>query len=108
MDQVYWRAPEAVWEDPEAAQRCAGLALDAAARKATRTKPRGKAPELLISGPWDEGGWHHLKSVEMPNLACKDLEELHQEFHLAVARLRQKAWLIHSFFAQAGLPLETT
>ena len=65
----------------------------------------GYAPDL---NPWDEGGWHHLKSVEMPNLACKDLEELHQEFHLAVARLRQKAWLIHSFFAQAGLPLETT
>jgi transposase len=63
------------------------------------------APDL---SPWDEGGWNHLKNVEMRNLVCRDLEHLHQEFHLAVARLRQKAWLIHSFFAQAGLDLDTT
>src|SRR5579863_1152649 len=60
----------------------------------------GYAPDL---NPWDEGGWNHLKNVEMRNLVCRDLEQLHQEFHLAVARLRQKAWLVHSFFAQAGL-----
>jgi len=60
----------------------------------------GYAPDL---NPWDEGGWNHLKNVEMRNLICKDLEELHEEFHLAVNRLRQKAWLVHSFFAQAGL-----
>ena len=65
----------------------------------------GYAPDL---NPWDEGGWNHLKNVEMRNLVCRDLEQLHQEFHLAVARLRQKAWLIHSFFAQAGLKLENT
>lgn len=62
----------------------------------------GYAPDL---NPWDEGGWHHLKNVEMRNLICKDLEELHEEFHLAIHRLRQKAWLIHSFFDQAGLQL---
>jgi transposase len=62
----------------------------------------GYAPDL---NPWDEGGWHHLKNVEMRNLICKDLEELHEEFHLAVHRLRQKAWLAHSFFNQAGLTL---
>src|SRR5437763_775624 len=60
----------------------------------------GYAPDL---NPWDEGGWHHLKNVEMRNLVCRDLEELHQEFHLAVGRLRQKPQLIRSFFAQAGL-----
>lgn len=65
----------------------------------------GYAPDL---NPWDEGGWHHLKNVEMRNLACRDLEELHQEFHLAVARLRQKPHLVLSFFAQAGLRLEKT
>jgi transposase len=65
----------------------------------------GYAPDL---NPWDEGGWNHLKNVEMRNLVCRDLEQLHQEFHLAVHRLRQKAWLIHSFFAQAGLDLEIT
>jgi len=64
----------------------------------------GYAPDL---NPWDEGGWNHLKNVEMRNFRCQDLEELHQEFHLAVARLRQKARLIHSFFAQAGLVIPT-
>lgn len=62
----------------------------------------GYAPDL---NPWDEGGWQHLKHVEMRNLVCMDLEELHQEFHLAVGRLRQKPHLIQSFFAQAGLKL---
>jgi transposase len=62
----------------------------------------GYAPDL---NPWDEGGWHHLKNVEMRNLACLDLEELHEEFHLAVGRLRQKPHLVQSFFAQAGLTI---
>ena len=65
----------------------------------------GYAPDL---NPWDEGGWHRLKNVEMHNLACLDLEELHQEFHLAVGRLRQKPHLVQSFFAQAGLRIKTT
>jgi transposase len=63
----------------------------------------GYAPDL---NPWDAGGWNHLKHAEMRNLICKDLEELHQEFHLAIGRLRQKAWLIRSFFDQAGLIIE--
>src|SRR5690606_13745037 len=50
----------------------------------------GYAPDL---NPWDEGGWNHLKHVVMRNLVCKDLDELHEQFHLAVHRLRQKAWL---------------
>jgi transposase len=65
----------------------------------------GYAPDL---NPWDEGGWHHLKNVEMRNLVCLDLEELHQEFHLAVGRLRQKPNLVQSFFAQAGLLFKKT
>jgi transposase len=63
----------------------------------------GYAPDL---NPWDEGGWHHLKNVELRNRACLDLEELHQEFHLAIGRLRQKPHLVRSFFAQAGLVIE--
>ena len=63
----------------------------------------GYAPDL---NPWDEGGWHHLKDVEMRNLTCLDLEELHQEFYVAVGRLRQKPHLVRSFFAQAGLKLQ--
>jgi hypothetical protein len=65
----------------------------------------GHAPDL---NPWDEGGWHRLKDVEMRNLVCRDMEELHQEFYLAVGRLRQKPRLVQSFFAQAGLQLEKT
>jgi transposase len=60
----------------------------------------GYAPDL---NPWDQGGWHHLKHVEMGNLSCMDLDELHLELHLAIGRLRQKPVLIRSFFAAAGL-----
>ena len=65
----------------------------------------GYAPDL---NPWDEGGWHHLKNVEMRNLVCLDVEQLHQEFHLALHRLRQKPHLVRSFFAQAGLTTNKT
>jgi transposase len=65
----------------------------------------GYAPDL---NPWDEGGWNHLKHVELRNRVCPDLEELHEEFHLAVGRLRQKPHLVRSFFAQAGLTLRKT
>jgi transposase len=65
----------------------------------------GYAPDL---NPWDGGGWHHLKDVEMRNLVCRDLDELHQELDLAVGRLRQKPHLVRSFFAQAGLKLQGT
>ena len=62
----------------------------------------GYAPDL---NPWDEGGWHHLKHVQMRNVVCRDLEELHEQLHLAVGGLRQKPQLVRSFFAQAGLEL---
>jgi transposase len=62
----------------------------------------GYAPDL---NPWDEGGWNHLKNVQMSNLVCHDLEELHEQFHLAVDRLRHRPDLVKAFFAQAGLPL---
>jgi transposase len=62
----------------------------------------GYAPDL---SPLDQGCWQHLKHVEMRNLSCMDMEELHLEFHLAVGRLRQKPHLIRAFFAAAGLPI---
>lgn len=65
----------------------------------------GYAPDL---NPWDEGGWQHLKHVEMRNLVCRDLEELHEEFHFAVGRIRHKPHLVRSFFAQAGLEFGKT
>lgn len=51
----------------------------------------------------DEGLWQHLKHVEMRNVTCRDLEELHLQYHLAIGRVRQKPHLIQSFFAHAGL-----
>ena len=62
----------------------------------------GYAPDL---NPWDAGGWDHLKHVEMRNLVCLDLEELHLQLHLAVGRLRQKPHLVPLFFKAAGLAL---
>ena len=62
----------------------------------------GYAPDLNPV----EGLWQHLKHVEMRNLVSLDLEELHQEFHLAVGRIRQKPSLVQSFFAEAGLKLQ--
>jgi transposase len=65
----------------------------------------GYAPDL---NPWDEGGWNHLKHVELRNRVCRDLEELHEEFHFAVKRLRHKPELVRAFFSQAGLRVEKT
>jgi transposase len=62
----------------------------------------GYAPDL---NPWDEGGWNHLKHVQVRNVVCHDLEELHEQFHPAIDRLRHRPQLVRSFFAQAGLPL---
>jgi transposase len=62
----------------------------------------GYAPDL---NPWDAGGWHHLKSVELGNQVCLDLEELHLQLHTAIGRLRQKPELIRGFFYAAGLAL---
>ena len=53
-----------------------------------------------------EFAWGHLKDVDMRNLVSRDLEEIHENFHLAVAKLRRKPHLLQSFFAAAGLPLE--
>jgi transposase len=49
--------------------------------------------------------WRRLKQVELRNLVCLDLEELHQQFHLAANRVRRKPELVRSFFASAGLKL---
>jgi transposase len=75
------------------------LAAGGAKRVHVEAMP-GYAPDL---SPLDQGCWHHLKNVELRNLACRDMEELHLEVHLAIGRMRQKARLIQSFFAAAGL-----
>ena len=53
----------------------------------------------------DEGTWRHLKRVELANICCADLLDLHAQVGLAVSRLRRKPHIIQSFFAQAGLPI---
>jgi transposase len=62
----------------------------------------GYAPDL---NPWDAGAWNHLKNVELRNVCCMDLEELHLELHLAIGRFRQKRHMVPSFFHAAGLTI---
>jgi transposase len=52
-----------------------------------------------------EWQWSYLKKVELRNLACLELEELHLQFHLALGRMRQRPRLLISFFEGAGLNL---
>ena len=47
--------------------------------------------------------WRHLKEVELRNVTCLDLDQLHQELHLALGRVRQKLRLVQSFFEGAEL-----
>ena len=77
------------------------LAGDGRKRVQVEAMP-GYAPDL---SPLDQGFWHHLKHVELRNLACMDLEELHLQTHLAIGRMRRRPRLIQSFFAAAGLSL---
>jgi transposase len=49
--------------------------------------------------------WRHLKQEGMKNLTCLDLEELHEELHLALGRIRRKPRLPPAFFTGAGLTL---
>lgn len=49
--------------------------------------------------------WQHLKHVVMRNQPSSDLEDLHLELHLALARVRKRPALVRSFFQGAGLTL---
>ncbi|HET7524015.1 MAG TPA: IS630 family transposase [Acidimicrobiales bacterium] len=49
--------------------------------------------------------WRQVKEVELRNLTCLDLEQVHMELHLALGRVRQKPALVRSFFEGAGLGL---
>jgi transposase len=49
--------------------------------------------------------WKHLKKVELRNLTCLDLEQLHMELHLAFGRVRKRRNLVRSFFEGAELEL---
>jgi transposase len=49
--------------------------------------------------------WRQMKEVELRNLTCLDLDQLHMELHLALGRVRRKPALVGSFFEGAGLGL---
>ena len=59
------------------------------------------APEL---NP-DEGIWHYLKNVELPNLCCPNIRHLRIEIRMAVERLRHKIHIIKACFEHTQLLL---
>jgi transposase len=73
------------------------LAAGAAGRVQLEALP-AYAPDL---NP-DEGVWDYLKGVELRNISCHDLDELHHVLLLAAARLRRKPALIRSFIKHYG------
>jgi transposase len=91
-----------IWDGSPIHRRAEVKAFVAEAGDAIRLEPLpAYAPDLNPV----EWLWRHLKEVEMRNLTCLDLDQLHLELHLALGRLRQKSRLIPSFFAGAGLEL---
>jgi transposase len=61
----------------------------------------GYAPDL---NP-DEGIWGYLKHVELRNVCCTDLDELHHHLRLATARLRHKRAVIRGCVTHCGYAL---
>jgi DNA transformation protein and related proteins len=61
ISMTYRRAPDEIWDDPDAARRWVQLGVASALRKKAKAKIKGKRPaktkpgSLLISGPWDDG-----------------------------------------------------
>ena len=58
----------------------------------------GYAPDL---NP-DEGIWNYLKRVELGNVCCRDLDQLHRKLIQAKERLRHKKEIIKSCSRQCG------
>jgi transposase len=69
-----------------------------AARRLHLERLPAYAPEL---NP-DEGIWQYLKRVELRNLCCPTLWDLHQEVRLAARRLRRKRQVVQACVRQAG------
>ena len=76
------------------------LAQDAAKRLRLEQLP-GYAPDL---NP-DEGIWAYLKHVELRNVCCADLLDLHQHLRWATARLRHKRQVIRGCVTHCGYAL---
>ena len=69
-----------------------------AARRILVERLPGYAPEL---NP-DEGVWRYLNRVEMRNLVCTDLEQLHRGFWAAAQRLLSKPQVLRSCIRKVG------
>lgn len=54
----------------------------------------------------DEGVWKLLKTDELRNLCCLDLNHLYHELYLAIRRLRRQPSVLQSCFLEAGLTME--
>jgi transposase len=69
-----------------------------AARRLHLEQLPGYAPDL---NP-DEGIWNYLKRVELGNVCCGDLDQLHRKLIQAKERLRHKKEIIKSCSRQCG------
>ena len=90
-----------IWDGLPAhrAQPIKDFLSDGAAQRLHLERLPSYAPDL---NP-DEGVWHYLKHVELPNLCCHDLAELRQQVRRAIVRLRRKTHIIQSFLGLAQL-----
>jgi transposase len=89
-----------IWDGSPIHRRAEVSAFVAAARGKIHVEPLpAYAPDLNPV----EWLWRHLKDVELANVSCLDLDQLHQELHLALGRVRQKPSLVQSFVEGAEL-----
>jgi transposase len=72
-----------------------------AARRLRLEQLPGYAPDL---NP-DEGIWAYLKYVELRNVCCTDLDDLHQHLRVAAARLRHKPHVVQGCVTHYGYAL---
>jgi transposase len=89
-----------VWDGSPIHRRAEVGGFIAAARGKIHVEPLPSYAPDLNPVEWL---WRHLKEAELGNVSCLDLDQLHQELHLALGRLRQKPSLIPSFFEGAEL-----
>jgi transposase len=82
-----------------------GVALRALQRVERRRLKIVQLPPYAPDINPQEGIWHLVKDVEMKNLCCSSLRELHRELRLAQVRLRRKFWQILACFDHAGCKL---
>jgi transposase len=89
-----------VWDGSPIHRRAEVSAFVAEARGKIHVEPLPSYAPDLNPVEWL---WRHLKEVELRNVTCLDLDQLHQELHLALGRVRQKLRLVQSFFEGAEL-----